>query len=170
MKGIGSNKSGSHRVAVLAIVWMLSLGLVTAWAAPPADDEADIRKLVDRISDGWQKADSDAVARVFAEDGVLVAGEGSRRNGRAEIAHFMNQVFAGMPKGMRLTTQFKSLRFLRPDVAMLHTEGGFLMPGETQLPPERLGIQSFIATKQAGAWHVALFQNTRIQTQDYESR
>jgi uncharacterized protein (TIGR02246 family) len=149
---------------------MLGLGLVTDWAAPPADDEAAIRKLVDRISDGWQKADSDAVAGVFAEDGVLVAGEGSRRNGRAEIAQFMNQAFSGMPKGMRLTTQFKSLQFLRPDVAMLHTEGGFLMPGETQLPQERLGIQSFVATKQGGAWQVALFQNTRIQVQAYESK
>jgi uncharacterized protein (TIGR02246 family) len=161
-------------LTAVAIVSILSVISVSAWARPEEPsgntEEAAVRALVDRISDGWQKADPDGVAAVFAETGAMVAGEGSHRNGRPAIAQFMRQVFTGMPKGMRLTTRFMSLRFLRPDVALLQTEGGFLMPGETQLPAERLGIQSFVAIKHGRTWQVALFQNTRVQARAYEAK
>lgn len=146
---------------------MVTATVSTLWASgetPSGDtDEAAIRALPERIGDAWRAGDAAAVAAVFSDNGDLVAGEGSHVQGRDEIARFMRDVFSRFPPGMRLRTEAKSLRFLRPDVAVLQTVGGFLMPEEAHLPAERLGVQSFVAVKEKGSWRIALFQNTRIQ-------
>ena len=62
----------------------------------------------------------------------------------------MTAGFAGPLKGTRVTAHVFTVRFLKRDVAVLHTRGGILFPGETEVPPERLGIQVWVVTKQAG--------------------
>lgn len=67
-------------------------------------------------------------------------------------------------KGIRVTAPVESVRCLSPTVGVVHTLGGILMPGETEVPPERQGVQVFVVTKHGGEWLVDVYQNTRIST------
>lgn len=66
-------------------------------------------------------------------------------------------------KGTRLVGQVKDVRFLSPDVALLHATGGTVMRGRTRAAPERDSVQTLIATCQRGEWRLAAFHNTRIR-------
>jgi hypothetical protein len=55
------------------------------------------------------------------------------------------------------------VRFLSPDVALLHAVGGTVMRGKTEPSPERDSIQTLVAVRQNGEWRLAAFQNTRVR-------
>jgi hypothetical protein len=50
-----------------------------------------------------------------------------------------------------------------PDVAIVHTVGGTVMPGKAEPAPERDSIQTPVAVRHAGAWSFVSFHNTRIR-------
>jgi uncharacterized protein (TIGR02246 family) len=127
-----------------------------------AEDEALLRAIPQKIVDGWTGADGSSIAAVYAEAGMLVAGDGTMKRGRAQIADYHDQQFAGFLKGTRLSIKVTEVRLLRPNVAVLQTQGGILWPGQTTLAPGNYGIQSFIAVKDDGVWRLELFQNTRV--------
>lgn len=45
---------------------------------------------------------------------------------------------------------------------MVITQGGLLLPGETVVPPERVGRQTWVIVKQGREWAVTAYQNSRI--------
>jgi uncharacterized protein (TIGR02246 family) len=98
---------------------------------------------------GWLDQGSGAAfAAVFAEDGDLVAFDGTHFKGREEIAPFHQQLFDKWLKGSRLVGQVKDVRFLSPDVALMHAVGGTVMRGKSEPSPERDSIQTLVATRQ----------------------
>lgn len=54
------------------------------------------------------------------------------------------------------------MRFVTPELAILHSVGGFLRPGETELSAERRGVQSIVAVKDGGVCPMTSFQVTRV--------
>ena len=132
-------------------------------ARSASSDEASVRDIPQQIAEGWSNGDGRKIAAVYADDGVLVAGHGVVLRGPADIASYHNRQLASELKGSRLTVEVTSVRFLKPDVAVMQTEGGILWPGQTQLAAGNRGIQSFVVAKEGGVWRVKLFQNTRIQ-------
>ena len=128
-----------------------------------AADEAAVRGLYRRCMDGWNQGSGAAFAAVFAEDGDLVAFDGTHFRGRREIAPFQQQLFDKWLKGSRLVGRVTDVRFLSPDVAVLHAVGGTVLRGKTEPAPERDSIQTLVATRQQGAWRLAAFQNTRLR-------
>jgi uncharacterized protein (TIGR02246 family) len=130
-----------------------------------ASDEAlEVRAIPQQIVDGWNRGDGDDVASAYADDGVLVAGHGVVKRGRAQIASYHRDLFATSLKGTKLLVQVTNVRFLDARTVILQTEGGILWPGETTLAPRNRGIQSFVAVKKDTGWRVVLFQNTRVLT------
>jgi uncharacterized protein (TIGR02246 family) len=125
-------------------------------------DEAALRALYQQVMDGWNQGSGDAFAAVFTEDGDLVGFDGTHFKGREEIAPFHQQLFDKWLKGSRLVGQVKDVRFLSPDVALMHAVGGTVMRGKTDPVPERDSIQTLVATRQDGEWRLAAFQNTRL--------
>ena len=126
-------------------------------------DEAAVSGLYQQLMDGWNRGSGDAFAAVFTEDGDLVAFDGTHFKGRQEIAPFHQQLFDKWMKGTRLVGQVEHVRFLSPDVALLHAVGGTIMRGKTEPSPERDSIQTLVAVRQNGEWRLAAFQNTRIR-------
>jgi uncharacterized protein (TIGR02246 family) len=126
-------------------------------------DEAAVRGLYQQLMDGWNRGSGDAFGAVFTEDGDLVAFDGTHFVGRKEIAPFHQQLFDKWMKGTRLVGQVNYVRFLSPDVAMMHAVGGTVMPGKTEPSPERDSIQTLVATRQGGEWRLTAFQNTRVR-------
>ena len=126
-------------------------------------DEAAVRALYQQLMDGWNQGSGDAFAAVFTEDGDLIGFDGTHFKGRQEIAPFHQRLFDKWLKGSRLVGQVKDVRFLSPDVALLHAVGGTIMRGKTRHSPERDSIQTLVATRQNGEWRLAAFQNTRVR-------
>jgi uncharacterized protein (TIGR02246 family) len=126
-------------------------------------DEAAVRALYRQLMDGWNRGSGDAFAAPFAEDGELIGFDGTHLKGRGEIASFHQPLFDKWLKGTRLVGEVTSVRFLSPDVAVLHALGGTVMRGKSKPSPERDSIQTLAATKRGNEWKFAAFQNTRVR-------
>lgn len=126
-------------------------------------DEAAVRGLYQQLIDGWNRGSGAGFAAAFAEDGDLVAFDGTHFEGREEIAPFHQQLFDKWMKGTRLVGQVQDVRFLSPDVALVHAVGSTIMNGKHEPSPERDSIQTLVATRQEGEWRLAALQNTRVR-------
>jgi uncharacterized protein (TIGR02246 family) len=126
-------------------------------------DEAAVRALYQQLMDGWNAGSGAAFAAPFAEDGDLVAFDGTHFKGRQEIVPFHQKLFETHLRGTRLVGKVASVRFLSPDVALMHAIGGTVMRGKTAPAPERDSIQTLVLRKYNGEWRIAAFQNTRVR-------
>ena len=102
-------------------------------AANDSADEAAVRALYQQLMDGWNQGSGEAFAAVFTEDGDLVGFDGTHLKGRQEIAPFHQQLFDKWLKGSRLVGQVKDVRFLSPDIAVMHAVGGRLCGARASL-------------------------------------
>ncbi len=133
-------------------------------ASTHSAEEAAVRALYQQLMAGWNQGSGDAFAAVFTEDGDLVAFDGTHFKGRQEIAPFHQQLFDNKwMKGSRLVGEVKDVRFLSPDVALMHAVGGTVMRGKSEPSPERDSIQTLVATREDGEWRLAAFQNSRVR-------
>ena len=134
--------------------------------ATNAVDEAAVCGLYQEMMDGWNRGSGEDFAAVFTEDGDLVAFDGTHFKGRKEIAPFHQELFDKWMKGSRLVGKVKDLRFLSPDVALMHAVGSTVMRGRSAPSPERDSIQTLVAVRKGGGdeWRLAAFQNTRVRS------
>jgi uncharacterized protein (TIGR02246 family) len=126
-------------------------------------DEAAVHDLYALLMAGWNRGSGEDFAAVFAEDGHLVAFDGTHFTGRRAIAGFHQQLFDTWLKGTRLVGRVVDARFLGRDVAVLHAVGGTVMRGKDGPSPERDSIQTLVAARQDGEWRLVAFQNTRLR-------
>jgi uncharacterized protein (TIGR02246 family) len=131
--------------------------------ASPFNDEAAVRALYEQLMAGWNSGSAEAFAALFAEDGDFIAFDGSHFKGHEDIVSFHRPLFETHLKGTRLVGRVKSVRFLSPDVALMHAFGGTVMRRKSAPSPERNSIQTLVATKRDGEWRLAAFQNTRVR-------
>jgi len=126
------------------------------------NEEVVIRSLYSQMIDGWNKGNGEAFASPFAEDGDLVGFDGTHLKGRQEIVSFHQQLFDTFVKGSRLVGKIRNVRFLTPDVAIMHAVGGTIMAGQSDIEPERNSIHTLVVMKESDdKWRIAAFQNTR---------
>ena len=100
-----------------------------------AADAAEVRALYEQLMDGWNKSSGEAFGAPFAEDGDLIAFDGTHLKGRQEIASFHQPLFDKWLKGTRLVGEVKGVRFLTPDVALMHVVGSTIMRGKLKPSP-----------------------------------
>jgi uncharacterized protein (TIGR02246 family) len=128
----------------------------TSQSTPTAADEAAVRRLLDQINQAWERGDAVAYASHHTPDADLVDFRGVHAAGRQAIIDLLQPAFDGVLRDTRVEAQIVDLRFLSSDVAIFHTEGKIAPVGEDS-------VQTFVATKGAGGWQIAAFQNTRKQ-------
>ena len=125
-------------------------------------DEALIRAAVKQMETGWNAHDAKAFSAPFAAEADYVVVNGMYVKGRDEIEKGHTGIFTTIYKDSRNIGTIKSVRFLRKDVAVVHTEwnleftaGGGKRKGHA--------LSTMIMTKDKGKWSIAAFQNTSIQ-------
>ncbi|HEX5503223.1 MAG TPA: SgcJ/EcaC family oxidoreductase [Thermomicrobiales bacterium] len=128
--------------------------------AAPAD-EAAVRVLVQRMNDAW--GDADAFAAVFTEDADYVVFDGTHLRGRRAIAEAHRPLFERFLKGSRLVAEPPAVRFLAPDVALVHGMGAILRARQRRPSRGRLSVQTLVAVKGEDGWRLTAFQNTRYR-------
>jgi uncharacterized protein (TIGR02246 family) len=126
-----------------------------------AADEAAVRENVRQMEAGWNAKSGALYAKPFAADADYVVVNGMHLRGREAIEKSHQQIFDTFFRDSTLTVSVKQLRFLRPDVAVLHIEGVVRMRqgAETNEPTS---IITLVMTKEKGDWKIAAFQNTRV--------
>jgi len=85
-------------------------------------DEAAIRANVEQMAKGWNMKSGAEFAKPFAEDADYVVVNGAHIKGRAANAGGHQQIFNTIYKDSRNAGTVKQIRFVRPDVAIVHVE------------------------------------------------
>jgi uncharacterized protein (TIGR02246 family) len=122
-------------------------------------DEDAIRKLVDRQVKGWNAGDPEAYASVFTYDADYVTFLGSHYKGREAIAASYGPLFKGFLMGSRLDFEITQLRFLTPDVALIHAKGA-VGKGARRRNRRNTRVNTSIAVRTDAGWQLAASQNT----------
>lgn len=157
----------SQRIKSFALTLMVfvSFGALTGNAQTPQNssaDEASLRQIVQQVQDAWNAHDGKAFAAPFATDADYVVVNGMKIKGREDIEKGHTQIFTTIYKDSHNVGTVKSVRFLRPDVAVVHVEWNleWSMGGEKR---KNTAMNTMILTKDGGKWSIAAFHNTPVQ-------
>ena len=130
-------------------------------AAAHSADEAAIRENVKSMETGWNTKSGATFAKPFADDADYVVVNGMHIQGKTAIDKGHQQIFDTIYKQTSLALAVKQVRFLRPDVALVHVDARMKM--QQPEPREWPAIISMVMLKDAGGWKIASFQNTQVQ-------
>lgn len=126
-----------------------------------ADDEAAIRENVRQMEAGWNTKSGSLFAKPFAEDADYVVINGMYFKGRVAIEKAHQQIFDTIFKNTTVKLSIKQIRFLRPDVAVVHVSGHKDAPeNEKHLVSDAL--VTMVMTRYQQGWTIAAFQNTQV--------
>lgn len=126
-------------------------------------DEREIRKLMARLSDSWARGDAQAYGAEFTDDCDYVAFDGTRFRGPAEPATHLARLFDTVLKDSRLQGEVESVRFLTPEVAVVHWTGSVAYPWQQRVRRRRRSRQTLVVVRREGRWQATAFQNTRVR-------
>lgn len=132
-------------------------------------DEGAIRVLLAKLAESWNRSDGAAYGAGFTEDADYIAFDGTYLKGRDAVARSHDDLFEffdNVFQGSRLVAESSGIRFLTPDVALVHATGAVLFPWQKQAAADRRSINTSVVVRQPdGSWLVAAFQNTRVKPQ-----
>ena len=151
---------------VLAIVVVATLP-----AMPQASsDDTSIRNIIQGEIAAWNAGDAVAYARHFAEDGTFTNVRGQFFTGRQAFIDRHDYVFKGQFHGSTLKQDIVSLKFARPDVAVvevLTSVTGYqkLSPGTSADAKGRLRTRLLqVIVKDRGEWKIVAYHNTDVKS------
>jgi uncharacterized protein (TIGR02246 family) len=124
-------------------------------------DEQAIHDIVKRLEDSWNANDSQSFAAPFVEDANFIHIFGGQLDGRSGIQAAHRHIFDTIYRGSHSSFVLRSIRFLRPDVAVVFAraqvkfkEGNEAREIETR--------PTLTVVKEQDTWQIAAFQNTKI--------
>ncbi|MFE3001218.1 SgcJ/EcaC family oxidoreductase [Nocardia sp. NPDC059246] len=123
-------------------------------------DETTVRALFDRSNQAWADGDAAAYAQVFTPDADYVTWFGARLRGREAIRASHEPLFAKYMKGTRLDGEITGLRFVTPDVAVVHGRGA-VVKGKRRRNRFNTKANVYVAVRRDGEWGFAAFHNTK---------
>lgn len=122
-------------------------------------DKTSIRDTFFQLHAQWNANDGQAFGALFTTDGSMVGFDGSQVNGRADIVAHLSGIFRDH-KVASFVGKVREVRMLADGVALVRAVAGMIPPGKSDVNPATNAIQSAVLVRSAGAWRVALFQNT----------
>ena len=125
-------------------------------------DEDAIRKIELRFNDAWGRHDADGMVESLADDAQFVTVNGAWTKTRAEYLDLMGRLHGanGPFRSSTRETPIMHVRFLAPDVAMMHSE--FHIYGDID-ESVRTGIGTRVVHKLNGRWRTVAVQNTDVR-------
>ena len=148
-------------LAVL-LLFILSLAAASSHSHTP-DDESAVRNLPEAFRVAWAKHDGHELAKIMADDVDFVTVATTFLHGRADFEKFHSRLLSGRFKESTLTPLQNTVRFMRPDMAVVHwswkIENDRNMDGTMRQQP-RYGMMTMVAEKRNAVWLVVVAQNT----------
>jgi uncharacterized protein (TIGR02246 family) len=124
-------------------------------------DRQDIRLLIERFVDAWNRHDAKAFAAVFAEDADFTNWRGTSASGRLQIEQFHAPMFAANFKDSHQEYRDIKIRFVRPGVAAVDVLWDMTgaSDAEGNPRPDRNGLLSFVMAKNVERWEIVVMHN-----------
>ncbi len=124
-------------------------------------DEGAIQAILQQIEAAWNAYDSVSIAALFAEDANFIQIFGGQLDGRTAIEAAHRVIFNTIYRGSHASFMLRSIRFLRPDVAIVFARAHvkFKENNETREIETR---PTLIVVKEQAKWQIVAFQNTKI--------
>jgi uncharacterized protein (TIGR02246 family) len=145
-------------------------GLVVGCATPERatienhrGDEEAIKKVIVEMTDAFNRHEPDT--SLFTQDADFVNVNGTWLKGRAEIEQGRKVRFETVLKEARIRLLSIRVRFIRPDVAIVHVTNesrGMVLPSRARVPAQQ-ELKIRVLTKEDGRWVVAAFHNTSVR-------
>jgi uncharacterized protein (TIGR02246 family) len=130
-------------------------------------DESAIRELEHRFNAAWGRHDPEAMAESLSDDAQFITVNGAWTTSREGFRDLMQRLH-GATGPFRSTTRKSpemQVRFLAPDIAMLHTrfwiDGEVLHDDLSQASRESVGTR--VLRKIDGRWRIVATQNTDVR-------
>jgi uncharacterized protein (TIGR02246 family) len=124
-------------------------------------DEQVIQGILQQLETSWNRYDSNSFASAFAEDANFIHIFGGQLDGQPAIEEAHRHIFETIYRDSRASFVLRSIRFLRPDVALVFAraqvkfkEGNEARELETR--------PTLIVVKEQDKWQIVTFQNTKI--------
>lgn len=127
-----------------------------------SENEKAIRANVAQMEKGWKAKSGAEFAKPFAADADYVIVNGMHIKGRADIAQGHQQIFDTIYKNSTINLAVEQIRFLRPDVAVVHVKGDLKVTEENSTRTSNARI-TLVIVKNRSSWEIAAFQNTGIE-------
>ncbi|MCC5612692.1 SgcJ/EcaC family oxidoreductase [Nostoc sp. CHAB 5834] len=152
----------------LALTLMLTSSLL---CAQNAQDSLAINTILRLEDQAWNKGDAPAYSQSFSSDGTFTNIAGMFFKGHQAFLGQHEVIFKSFFKNTVLNQKIVSLKFIRPDVAILETlcqVSGFAKEG---LPPRiqldakgQLNTRLLqVVTKEAGTWKIVSYHNVDVK-------
>jgi uncharacterized protein (TIGR02246 family) len=125
-----------------------------AQTAPRPDDEAAVRKVVDRYVAAREKSDEAAIAALFTADADQLVSSGEWRKGRSEVVR--GTLASSQSSGGTRTITVESIRFLTRDSAL--ADGRYEIAGLAGGQSRRMWT-TLILSRTADGWRIAAIRN-----------
>jgi uncharacterized protein (TIGR02246 family) len=159
-----------HQSIFAALVFAVARVVVADQNAVPkiegkhsSEDVAAIQKVVtDAVDQGWGKFDVAHTMAEYTPGAYWINAYGIEKDGKEEIEKFVTRIFAapGMRHRKQLPLLFRSIRFIRPDIALVHTRQDTTDQLKADGTPEgdRVSHVFRIMLKRDGKWLTDSFQ------------
>ncbi|HTZ75609.1 MAG TPA: SgcJ/EcaC family oxidoreductase [Candidatus Aquilonibacter sp.] len=124
-------------------------------------DEDAVRSLPQSFCAAWAKHDGHQLSKIMAYDVDFVTVGATWIHGRPDFEKYHTRLLTGRFKDSTITLLQTEVRFLRPDVAIVHWSwkiAGDKNPDGTTREP-RYGMMTMVAQKLHNAWLVVASQN-----------
>ena len=147
-------------VLFLAVIYVLSASVVSAQSANSEDEQA-IRDALARFYEGWNTHDADKMVSVYAEDIDHINVFAEWKKGKSAMREALKQLHAGPVENDHKTYSVEKVRFIKPDVAVVHVRSLSTGPGSACGGCGNLS--TFVMTKGSGKWLVVSFANVAYE-------
>ena len=145
------------------------LALTVQLGAQPLPDEIAIRNIIEDENATWNNGDAVGYSRHFAEAGTFTNIRGQFFTGHAAFLKQHKVIFEGIFKNTTVSQDIVSLKFIRPDIAIVETltavvgiaEGA---PGVTRDGKGRLRTRLLqVLAKENGVWRIVSYHNVDVK-------
>jgi uncharacterized protein (TIGR02246 family) len=155
------------RIAVGIVIVLIA----TRAGAQTAADEAAVRAIVQDEISAWNQGDAVGYSRHFAVDGTFTNIAGQFFTGYDAFLEQHEVIFKGRFRKTTLQQDVVSLKFLRPDVAVVEVltavagvSPAQLAKGTTTDAQGRLRTRLLqVVVKQAGEWKIVAYHNVDVK-------
>ena len=150
--------------SIVTTFFLSALWLTNACAQTPADQTA-VQNLVTAFNKAFNAHDVKSFAALFAEDADFTNWLGMPAHGRAKIEEFHVPVLTVVYKNAVHKVTDSSIRFIRPDVAVVdvRSEATGAVTPDGKADPLRKFLMNWTVTKEpSGQWLIKVMHNTRL--------
>lgn len=156
------------RRILVVLLTIVATSSAVGQAPDAAPDESAVREVIAGLVNAWTAGDGERWASAFVEDADFVVWFGLSLSGREEIAWGHNLIFKEFYANTTFQMNVKKVRFLGPDVAVVHLEGSVTREGE-ELPEVPDAVPLAVMNRTKEGWQIVAFQNTPYVVDEFRA-